>query len=92
LFYINYQLPEGTDIRTTAKDMPEIDKRIRAKAGIISVACFVGRGAGRYILTYNPEQPNTSKQRRIGIRKKFLFNRCKTSKANNSNNDKANNC
>ncbi len=60
LFYINYQLPEGTDIRTTAKDMAEIDKRIRAKAGIISVAGFVGRGAGRYILTYNPEQPNTS--------------------------------
>jgi len=60
LFYINYQLAEGTDIRTTAKDMTEIDKLIRAKPGVIYAAGFVGRGAGRYMLTYNPEQPNTS--------------------------------
>lgn len=60
LFYINYQLPEGTDIRTTARDMAEIDSLIRAKTGVVSVASFVGRGASRFMLTYVPEQPNTS--------------------------------
>jgi multidrug efflux pump subunit AcrB len=60
LFYINYQLPEGTDIRTTAKDMTDIEKLIRDKEGVVSVASFIGRGASRYILTYAPEQPNPS--------------------------------
>jgi len=60
LFYINYQLPEGGDIRATAKDMAEIDDLIREKTGVVSVASFIGRGASRYMLTYNPEQPNNS--------------------------------
>ncbi|RLA18305.1 MAG: AcrB/AcrD/AcrF family protein, partial [Gammaproteobacteria bacterium] len=60
LFYINYQLPEGADIRATAHDMTEIDGLIRDKEDVVSVASFIGRGASRYILTYNPEQPNTS--------------------------------
>lgn len=60
LFYINYQLPEGADIRMTAKNMAEIEKVIQEKQGVISVASFVGRGASRYILTYAPEQPNPS--------------------------------
>jgi len=60
MFYVNYQLPEGYDIRTTAKDMKEIDTLIRKKTGVVSVASFVGRGASRYMLTYNPEQPNKS--------------------------------
>jgi len=60
LFYINYQLPEGTDIRATEHDMTEIDDLIRAKKEVVSVATFIGRGASRYILTYNPEQPNPS--------------------------------
>ncbi len=60
LFYINYQLPEGADIRTTAHDMAGIDDLIRAKKDVVSVAGFIGRGASRYMLTYNPEQPNHS--------------------------------
>jgi len=60
LFYINYQLPEGADIRTTAKDMAEIEKLIQSKDGVVAVTSFVGRGASRYILTYAPEQPNPS--------------------------------
>ncbi|MDF1583817.1 MAG: efflux RND transporter permease subunit [Methyloprofundus sp.] len=60
LFYINYQLPEGADIRTTAQDMAEIDDLIRAKSGVVAVTSFIGRGASRYMLTYTPEQPNSS--------------------------------
>ncbi len=60
LFYLNYQLAEGADIRTTAHDMAEIDELIRAKESVLSVASFIGRGASRYMLTYAPEQPNPS--------------------------------
>jgi len=60
LFYINYQLPEGTDIRTTASNMVGIEKIIQKKQGIVSVASLVGRGASRYMLTYSPEQPSSS--------------------------------
>lgn len=60
LFYINYQLPQGSDIRATARDMGEIDAIIHAKPGVVSVASFIGRGACRFMLTYVPEQPNTA--------------------------------
>ncbi|WP_432741408.1 hypothetical protein ABXJ76_14340 [Methylobacter sp. G7] len=60
LFYINYQLPQGSDIRATAHDMSEIDTIIRDKPGVISVASFIGRGASRFMLTYAPEQPNNA--------------------------------
>ncbi len=60
LFYLNYQLAEGADIRATAKDMAEIEKRIQKKKEVVSVASFIGRGASRYMLTYTPELPNTS--------------------------------
>lgn len=60
LFYINYQLPQGSDIRATARDMSEIEGIIRSKPGIVSVVSFIGRGASRFMLTYAPEQPNDS--------------------------------
>lgn len=60
LFYINYQLPQGSDIRATAHDMSKIDTIIRDKPGVISVASFIGRGASRFMLTYVPEQPNNA--------------------------------
>jgi len=60
LFYIHYQLPEGTDIRSTAKDIAEMEPLIREKTGVVSTTSFVGHGASRYMLTYNPELPNSS--------------------------------
>jgi len=60
LFYIHYQLPEGSDIRETAKDITAIDPLIRAKTGVVSVSSFIGRGASRYMLTYNPILPDST--------------------------------
>ncbi len=60
LFYIHYQLPQGSDIRSTERDIGEIDAIIRAKPDVVSVASFIGRGASRYMLTYAPEQPNSA--------------------------------
>lgn len=60
LFYVNYVLPQGSDIRATARDMGEIEKIILDKPGVTAVSTFVGQGASRFMLTYAPEQPNTA--------------------------------
>lgn len=60
LFYVNYMLPQGTDIRATARDMIEIEALILEKPGVRSVTTLVGQGASRFMLTYAPEQPNTA--------------------------------
>ncbi|RUR40881.1 efflux RND transporter permease subunit [Vreelandella populi] len=60
LFFINYELPQGTDIRATLRDVGEIEAYILEHEDVVSVASFVGRGATRFMLTYSPEQPNTA--------------------------------
>jgi multidrug efflux pump subunit AcrB len=60
LFYVNYVLPQGSDIRATARDMGEIEKIILDKPGVTAISSFTGRGASRFMLTYAPEQPNTA--------------------------------
>lgn len=58
IFFINYFLPQGTDIRRTAMDVVTMESIIREKPGVKSVTSFVGQGANRFTLTYSPEQPN----------------------------------
>lgn len=60
IFFINYELPQGTDIRATVRDAEEIDAYIREHDGVVSVASFIGQGATRFMLTYSPEQPNSA--------------------------------
>ena len=60
LFFVDYRLPQGTDIRATARDIAEIDQRVLAMEGVESVASFIGQGATRFMLTYEPQQPNTA--------------------------------
>jgi multidrug efflux pump subunit AcrB len=60
IFYVNYMLPQGSDIRATARDMEEIDAIIRENPGVVSVTSFVGAGASRFMLTYAPQQPNSA--------------------------------
>lgn len=60
LFYVEYYLPQGADIRATTDDAEKIEEIILAEPDVVSVAGFVGQGASRFTLTYNPEQPNTA--------------------------------
>ncbi|PKM37445.1 MAG: MFS transporter [Gammaproteobacteria bacterium HGW-Gammaproteobacteria-10] len=60
MFYVHYQLPQGSDIRSTERDMRAMAETIRDQPGVVSVASFIGRGASRFMLTYAPEQPNSS--------------------------------
>ena len=60
LFYVDYRLPEGTDIVTTEADVIELEAEIAAQAGVQTVTSFVGRGATRFTTIMNPEQPNSA--------------------------------
>lgn len=58
LFYVNYLLPQGADIRATARDVEAINEIIAAEEDVVAVTAYAGQGASRFMLTYEPEQPN----------------------------------
>ncbi|MCK7579099.1 MAG: efflux RND transporter permease subunit [Chromatiales bacterium] len=60
LFYLHYQLPQGSDLRATAHDLEAMERHILDKPGVTSVTSFIGRGASRFMLTYAPEQANSA--------------------------------
>ena len=58
VFYVNYELPQGSDIRATQRDAEAIETYLLEKEGVEAVSTFIGRGATRFMLTYVPEQPD----------------------------------
>lgn len=53
-------MPEGTHIDRTAEEIAAIDSYIRRLDGVTDVASFIGRGPLRFLLTYEPEMPNSA--------------------------------
>lgn len=60
LFYVDYRLPEGTDIRTTETDVISLEAMIGEIPGVAVVTSFIGRGATRFTSIMQPEQPNSA--------------------------------
>lgn len=60
VFYVNVELPEGTDILTTDATMREIGSFVSDQPETTAIDTFVGAGATRFMLTYTAEQPNTA--------------------------------
>tara|TARA_R110000796_G_scaffold4300_2_gene16572 strand:+ start:4688 stop:7795 length:3108 start_codon:yes stop_codon:yes gene_type:complete len=60
LFYVNLFLQQGTDIRTTSDQASEVEEYLAGLDGVTDVSTYVGAGASRFMLTYMPEQPNSS--------------------------------
>ncbi len=58
IFFVDYRLPQGSDIRATARDLAQIDELVMTKPGVEAVSTFIGQGASRFMLTYEPQQPN----------------------------------
>lgn len=56
LFYIDYFLPQGSDLRATERDIKAMEQVILQHQEVTSVTSFTGRGASRFMLTYSPEQ------------------------------------
>jgi multidrug efflux pump subunit AcrB len=59
-FVVDLYLPQGTDIEVTAAELAEAEAHVRAKPGVTHVTSFVGQGGLRFMLTYVPEDPNSS--------------------------------
>lgn len=59
-FMVHYWLPEGTDIRDTSADLQDIEAYTRTLEGVTNVSTFVGQGPSRFLLTFVPEDPNSS--------------------------------
>ncbi|RRJ83485.1 efflux RND transporter permease subunit [Aestuariirhabdus litorea] len=60
LFFVDLWEVEGTDIRHTRDDLLLIDEFIRAQEGVVTTSAFVGGGADRFTLVYNPESATTA--------------------------------
>jgi multidrug efflux pump subunit AcrB len=58
IFFVHYQLPQGTPIDTTSDNMAVFETWLAGRDEVVSVATFVGQGATRFMLTYGGESPN----------------------------------
>lgn len=53
-------MPEGSLISRTADELAGIEAYVRSLDGVKDVAMFVGQGPLRFLLTYEPEMPNSA--------------------------------
>ncbi|MFN3714079.1 MAG: efflux RND transporter permease subunit [Alcanivoracaceae bacterium] len=60
MFYLNVLLRQGSDIQETAQRLREMDAVLREHEEVEAVTGFIGQGASRFMLTYEPELPNPS--------------------------------
>ncbi|MEQ8857549.1 MAG: efflux RND transporter permease subunit [Pseudomonadales bacterium] len=58
LFYVDYYLPQGTDIEATSAEVASIEALLRADPDVVNLTSFIGRGMTRFTATLRPEQPN----------------------------------
>jgi multidrug efflux pump subunit AcrB len=60
LFFVNYKLPQGSDIHRTSSDLQQIEDWLIERDDVVSVTSFIGDGAARFMLTYPTQRPNPS--------------------------------
>ena len=60
LFFVDFYLPQGTDILTTAREIEIIEDEVKKEPGVVDVSSFIGRGTSRFAATVRPEQPNSA--------------------------------
>ncbi len=56
MFTVDYWLPEGSDIRNTAKSMAEIEEKLLENPDIAQITATIGQGSMRFMLTYSNER------------------------------------
>ncbi|MBU2429582.1 MAG: efflux RND transporter permease subunit [Proteobacteria bacterium] len=57
-FMIDYTRPEGTHISQTQKDIQKIDTYLSSLNQVNATTAFIGQGALRFLMTYEPQMPN----------------------------------
>jgi multidrug efflux pump subunit AcrB len=59
-FMLDMWLPQGTYIHETAREAGRVEEFLLDLEGVTHVSSLVGSGGMRFLLTYDPEKPNTS--------------------------------
>lgn len=57
---IDVWMPEGALITRTADEVTDIEDYVRTVEGVTDVATFIGQGPLRFLLTYEPEMPDSA--------------------------------
>lgn len=57
---IDYFLPQGTSIETTEEYLQNLNKEVGQIKGVSHITTFIGKGGLRFLLTYEPEKPNSA--------------------------------
>ena len=60
MFFFDMWNVEGNDIRKTRDDILQIDEYLHTLDGVVNTAAFVGGGATRFTLVYNPQSPTSA--------------------------------
>ncbi|MFA8384705.1 MAG: efflux RND transporter permease subunit [Pelagibaca sp.] len=60
LFFVHYKLEQGASIEETSRDLVVFEDWLAGQEDVVSATAFVGRGADRFMLTYQAEDPNPS--------------------------------
>ncbi len=58
MFTIDFWQPFGTDIRSTADRLADLEAHLIDQPGVVSLGAFIGDGGPRWDLAVNPEHPN----------------------------------
>lgn len=59
-FMVDYWLPQGSHLDETSQDARQVEQFLLQQEGVTHVTSTVGQGALRFLLTYQPEQPNSA--------------------------------
>lgn len=59
-FLVDVWMPKGTHIDVTSARLAEIEKFIKSDERVKATTSFIGKGATRFILTYSPEDLDSS--------------------------------
>ncbi len=60
LFFVNYKLPQGSSIQKVSDDLKVMEAWLLQEDAVESVASYAGRGAVRFMLTYDGGKDNQS--------------------------------
>lgn len=53
-------MPEGTHISETKNELLSIQEYVQKQKGVTDVSAFIGQGPLRFLLTYEPQMPNSA--------------------------------
>lgn len=60
MFYVDMHMPRGTDIRTIAEKAKDIEKILGDLPQVENVSSFIGAGATRFVLVYDPHSQDSA--------------------------------